>query len=222
MTTGGHNRAAMRATAHGGYRFVGAWLGACVLGGLLYVGLQLSAMPKVYEVIGISPTQSSGLNGGLLFERLLDAALFAGFTVGLAGFVLGRRLRHIELPWLGATVALAVAASVASFAMEDQLAFASVFVLPGTVESWSPAFPLFRFPFIVGAFSGLFIGLGQAILLARYLRFTAWWIAASCFAFGLSAGLVAITDWLISGAGTRVAAPTTTSRRCSRGLSVDH
>ena len=161
----------------------------------------------MYEVIGSSPPPSSGLDIGLYFESLLNAALFAGFTVGLPGFVLGRRLRHIELPWLGATVAFAVVAYVASFAMEDKLALAAGFVVPSAGASWSPAFPLFMFAFIVGGFSGLFIGLGQAILLARYLRFTAWWIAASGFAFALSAGLVAITTYLIYGAGTRITGP---------------
>ena len=197
----------MPPTARVGYRFVAAWVGACVLGGLLNLGLQLSALPEVYRVIGFSATPSTGLNDGLLFERLLDGALFAGFTVGLPAFVLGRRLCNIELPWLVATVAFAVVAYLASFAVENQLAFAAGVIVPSFAGSWSPAFPLFAFPFVVGGFSGLFIGLGQAIVLARYLRFAAWWIAATGFAFGLSAGLVTITDWLIAGAGTRVIGP---------------
>lgn len=197
----------MPATTRTAYRFVGAWLGACVIGGLLDAVLHWSALANLYQAIASSPTSSSGLNGGLLFERFLDAALFAGFVVGLPGFVLGRRLRHVELPWLGATVVFAVLASIASFAIEDQLAFVASVAVPSVAASWSPAVPLFSFPFVVGGFSGLFIGVGQAIVLARYLRFTAWWVAPSCFAFALSAGSVTITNWLISGAGTRIAGP---------------
>jgi hypothetical protein len=189
----------------GGRRFLGFWVAAVVLGGVLVAAVQPYLLSLLYGLVTRLVTSPS-INTLNWAYPVVDYVVVVVSAVAIAGppaFVLGRRLVGIEVPWI---VASAVAALVAA-------------AIP--VGSWladwtghliaAPAGPsLVVLPLIYGVVGGCVTGVAQAIVLKPYVRGVAWWIAATILARGTANVVDSLVSWQIAGGGTGTTALTDT------------
>lgn len=185
-------------------RIFGAWVSAALIGGLLASAVRL-ALPALDELVRLHATSLASLNGGYLAMNVGVTLVSAVVIAGPLALVLGRRLRHIEIPWLAASMFAALAGFV--------LPIGGWFGSPGSTGyqlSHAPAGQpsLVLFPLISGVVTGSVFGLAQAIVLRQYIRGVVWWIAASIFAHVLANVSTSLVNWQIIGAGTRLTTST--------------
>jgi hypothetical protein len=179
----------------GGRRILGAWVAAAVLGGLLAVVVQLVLLPLLYSQVGRFVTPSiNTLNRAYTVVDYVVVVLSAVAIAGPPAFVLGRRLVGIEIPWI---VASAVAALVAA-AIPESWWLAG---WPGYMIAAPPPTSLVVIPLVFGVVAGCATGVAQAIVLRRYVRGVAWWIAASILARGMANVAVFLVRWQIARGG---------------------
>jgi hypothetical protein len=187
----------------GGRRFLGFWVAAVVLGGVLAGAVQLTLLSFLYGLV-MRLVTSPSINSLNFAYAVVDYVIVVASALAIAGppaFVLGRRLVGIELPWI---VATSVAALVAA-------AIPVNWLLMGWTGDLiaAPAGPsVVVIPLLYGAVGGLVTGVAQAILLRPYVRGVAWWIPAVIAARAVGNVATATVNWQISGAGHRITTST--------------
>jgi hypothetical protein len=149
----------------GGRRFLGFWVAAVVLGGMLAVAVQLNLLPLLYGLV-MRLVTSPSINTLNLAYAVVDYVIVVVSAVAIAGppaFVLGRRLVGIEVPWI---VASAVAALVAAaIPLGSWLADKTGQLIA------APARPsVVVIPLVYGLVGGCVTGVAQAIVLKPYVR----------------------------------------------------
>jgi hypothetical protein len=180
----------------GGRRFLGFWVAAVVLGGLLAAAVQLTLLPFLYGLV-MRLVTSPSINSLNFAYAVVDYVIVVASALVIAGppaFVLGRRLVGIEVPWI---VATAVAALLAAAIPVNSLLIGST----GDLIAAPAGPPLLVIPLLYGAVGGLTAGVAQTIVLRPYVRGAAWWIPAVIGARAVANVATAMVNWQISGAG---------------------
>ncbi len=181
-----------------GRRFLGFWIAAVVLGGMLAVAVQMNLLSPLYGLVMRLVTSPSinTLNWAYAVTDYVVVVVSAVAIAGPPAFVLGRRLVGIEVPWIVASVVAALVAAALP--------------LGSWLADWTgqliaaPAGPsLVVVPLIYGVVGGCVTGMAQAIVLKPYVRGIAWWIAATIFARGMINVVVSLVRWQIAGGGIR-------------------
>jgi hypothetical protein len=187
----------------GGRRFLGFWVAAVVLGGLLAAAVQLTLLSFLYGLV-MRLVTSPSVNSLNFAYAVADYVIVLASALVIAGppaFVLGRRLMGIEVPWIVATAVAAVVA--AAIPVNLLLAGRTSYLIA------APAGPsLVVIPLLYGAVGGLVTGVAQAIVFRPYVRGAAWWIPAVICARAVGNVATAMVNWEVSGAGIRVTSST--------------
>src|SRR5579864_441276 len=188
----------MRSASYPGSRTVGAWVGATLIGTLIGAALTLTLTPVLEDWVRFHWTLWPGLGGGDFAARATSAFVAGTALAAPQAFVLGRRLRRIEIAWLTASVVASLIAFLIPF---GTLLYSPGRIgdLPGQAVQPSPIL----YPLVYGVSAGALYGAAQTIVFWRYVRGAMWWILASTFAYGLAAPASALVNWEIAGAGYR-------------------
>jgi hypothetical protein len=181
---------------HEGRRFLGLWVAAAVIGGLLAVTVQLALLPTLLDQVHFVAWSNDAISRGYQAVWVIFTLASALAVAGPMAFVLGQRLGRIELSWIAAS---AVAAVIAFMIPVDSLLSA------GTGQLFqAPSQSSFVVSALVsGVVAGCVYGIAQAIVLRPHIRGAAWWIPASIAAWAVARVATFLVIWQISGAGTR-------------------
>ncbi len=181
---------------HEGRRFLGFWVAAHLIGGVLTAALGLILLPVLEDQVRIHVLDINTSNLAYLAVRVVIAILSAVALAGPAAYVLGRRLPGIRPTWIAAS---AVAGLVAfSIPVNTWLAGGQGYLMQAPDQP-----SLVVAPFIAGAVAGCIFGIAQAIVLQPYVRRAAWWIPVSIVAWAVAHVATSLVTWQIAGAGTR-------------------
>jgi hypothetical protein len=181
-----------------GRRFLGRWVAAAVIGGLLAVAVQLALLPTLLDQVHFVAWSNDAIGRGYQAAWVIFTLVSAVAIAGPMAFVLGQRLGRIELSWIAAS---AVAAVLAYMIPLDSLLIAGTAKL--LQASSEPSLAVAAL--ISGVVAGCVSGIAQAIVLRPHIRGSAWWIPASIGAWAIARVATFLVLWQISGAGTRSA-----------------
>jgi hypothetical protein len=178
-----------------GRRFLGLWVAAAVIGGLLAVAVQLALLPTLLDQVHFVAWSNDAISRGYQAVWVIFTLASAVAVAGPTAFVLGRRLGRIELSWIAAG---AVAAVIAFTIPLDSL------LIGGTGKLLqAPTEPSLAVAALIsGVVAGCVYGIAQAIVLRPHIRGAAWWIPASIAAWAVARVATFLVLWQISGAGT--------------------
>jgi hypothetical protein len=179
-----------------GRRFLGLWVAAAVIGGLLAVAVQLALLPTLLDQVHFVAWSNDAISRGYQAVWVTFTLASAVAVAGPTALVLGQRLGRIELSWIAAS---AVAALIAFMIPLDSLVFAA------TGKLQAPSEPSLAVAALIsGVVAGCVYGIAQAIVLRPNIRGAAWWIPASIAAWAVARVATFLVLWQISGAGTGV------------------
>src|SRR5579864_8410751 len=105
----------MRSASYPGSRTVGAWVGATLIGTVIGAALTLTLTPVLEDWVRFHWTLWPGLGGGDFAARATSAFVAGTALASPPAFVLGRRLRRIEIAWLTASLVPPLIASLTAF-----------------------------------------------------------------------------------------------------------
>jgi MFS family permease len=181
---------------HEGRRFLGLWVAAALIGGLLAVAVQLALLPILIAQVHFFAWSNDTISWAFQAVWVIFTLVSAVAVAGPMAFVLGRRLGRMELSWIAAS---AVAATIAFMIPLDSLLIAGTGKLLQAPSEPSLAVAAL----ISGVVAGCVYGIAQAIVLRPHIRGAAWWIPASIGAWAVARVATFLVIWQISGAGTR-------------------
>lgn len=184
-----------------GGRLLAAWVAAALLGALLVLAFTMLALRPLLAYVQTHATSIAQQDAGYAGVRMLVGVCQQVIATIPAAFVLGRRLRGVEVPWVGAAAAAALVAGLIQNT-PTSLAFWSGYPPAG----FDPVTALVVRPLALGAIFGAIGGTAHALVLWRRLSGAAWWIAAAVAGSALAGPVTALVGWQIGGAGAR---PTT-------------